>query len=186
MGGAVLVRAAATVGVVWLLQIPGLQMIGGFMLIWIAYKLLADDQGNRHEIEAKDSLIAAVRTIVVADAVMGIDNVLGVAGAAQGNLLLVVTGLLVSIPVVMWGSTFFIKCVEKYPAVIYVGAGILAWTAAKMIVGEPMLSSWLDIYPAVQWAAMALTVAGVLGGGWLKNRQVLVPAKVQHAYPTEE
>ncbi len=178
MGGAVLVRMAATGGVVWLLQIPGLLLAGGFLLIWIAYKLLAEDQKNRHEIDAKDSLIAAVRTIVVADAVMGIDNVLGIAGAAHGNMLLVVMGLLISVPIIVWGSTFFITCVEKYPVVIYIGSGILAWTAAKMIVGEPLVAAWFDPTPAIQWMVMASAVAGVLGSGWLKNRPVLIPVRV--------
>ena len=186
MGGAVAVRALATVGVVWLLKIPGLLLIGGVMLIWIAYKLLAEDQSSRRDIDAKDSLVAAVRTIVVADAVMGIDNVLGVAGASHGNILLVVAGLLISVPIVIWGSTFFIKCVEKYPLVIYAGAGILAWTAAKMIIGEPMLAEWLGPYPAVQWGAMALAVAGVLGGGWLKNRQELSLVRVRQILQNED
>ena len=170
MAGAVIVRALATIGVVWLLQIPGLLMVGGIMLIWIAYKLLAEDPGNRHEIDAKNSLLAAVRTIVVADAVMGIDNVLGVAGAAHGSILLVGLGLLISVPIVIWGSTFFIQCVEKYPLVIYAGAGILAWTAAKMIVSEPLLTGLVMPYPVIQWVVMAVAVAGVLGGGWLRNQ----------------
>jgi YjbE family integral membrane protein len=179
MGGAVLVRMAATAGVVWLLQIPGLLLAGGILLIWIAYKLLADDQDNRHEIDAKDSLIAAVRTIVVADAVMGIDNVLGIAGAAHGDLLLVVMGLLISVPIIVWGSTFFITCVEKFPIVIYIGSGILAWTAAKMIVGEPLVATWFDPSLVTQWIIMAAAVAGVLGSGWLKNRPVLIPIRIQ-------
>jgi YjbE family integral membrane protein len=179
MGGAILVRIMATSGVVYLLQIPGLLLAGGVLLIWIAYKLLAEDQGNRHEIDAKDSLLAAVRTIVIADAVMGIDNVLGVAGAAHGSILLVVLGLLISVPIIIWGSTFFIKCVEKYPLVIYAGAGILAWTAAKMIVGEPLLDVVFKPFPAMQWLVMAAAVAGVLGSGWLRNRPVLIPVCTQ-------
>ena len=186
MGGAVILRSAATVGVVWLLKVPGLHLIGGIMLLWIAFHLLADNQGNRREIDAKDNLVAAVRTIIVADAVMGVDNVLGVAGAAGGNILLVVAGLMISVPIILWGSTFFIKCVEKYPGVIYMGAGVLAWTAAKMIVGEPLLSGWFSPYPALQWTITGLAVAGVLGGGWLKNRQGLISVKTQQAYPSED
>lgn len=178
MAGAILVRMAATAGVVYLLDIPGLMVVGGLLLLRIAYKLLVDDQ-QLHEIDAKDSLFAAVRTIVIADAVMGIDNVLGVAGAAQGSYLLLALGLLISVPVIIWGSTFFIKCVDRYPAVIYAGAGILAWTAAKMILGEPLLAGFVNPYPVVQWSVMALAVAGVLGSGWMKSRPVLVPIKVQ-------
>ena len=181
MGGAIFVRVLATAGVVYLLQVPGLLLAGGVLLIWIAYKLLAKDQGNRHEIDAKDSLFAAVRTIVIADAVMGIDNVLGVAGAAHGSILLVALGLLISVPIIIWGSTFFIKCVEKYPLVIYAGAGILAWTAAKMIVGEPLLDAVFKPFPAMQWMVMAAAVVGVLGSGWLRNRPVLIPVRSKNS-----
>ena len=179
MGGAIIVRMIATVCVVWLLQVPGLLLAGGLLLLWIAYKLLAEDQGGKHEIDAKDSLIDAVKTIVIADAVMGIDNVLGVAGAAQGSILLVAIGLMISVPIIIWGSTLFITCVEKYPIVIYGGAGILAWTAAKMIVGEPQLNDLFQPFPAMQWMVMAAAVAGVLGSGWLRNRPVLVPIRVK-------
>ena len=179
MAGAIGVRIAATAGVVYLLDIPGLMAIGGLLLLRIAYKLLTDGQ-QPHEIDAKDSLMAAVRTIVVADAVMGIDNVLGVAGAAQGNFLLLALGLLISVPVVIWGSTFFIKCVDRYPAVIYAGSGILAWTATKMILGEPLVANLVNPYPVVQWTTMALAVAAVLGGGWLKSRPepALIPVQI--------
>ena len=179
MGGAIIVRMIATVCVVWLLQVPGLLLAGGLLLLWIAYKLLAEDQGSKHEIDAKDSLIDAVKTIVIADAVMGIDNVLGVAGAAQGSIILVAMGLMISVPIIIWGSTLFITCVEKYPIVIYGGAGILAWTAAKMIVGEPLLNDLFQPFPAMQWMVMAAAVAGVLGSGWLRNRPVLVPIRVK-------
>lgn len=179
MGGAIIVRMIATVCVVWLLQIPGLLLAGGLLLLWIAYKLLAEDQGGKHEIDAKDSLIDAVKTIVIADAVMGIDNVLGVAGAAQGSVILVAVGLMISVPIIIWGSTLFITCVEKYPIVIYGGAGILAWTAAKMIVGEPLLNDIFQPLPVMQWMVMAAAVVGVLGSGWLRNRPVLVPIRVK-------
>ena len=179
MGGAIIVRMIATVCVVWLLQVPGLLLAGGLLLLWIAYKLLAEEQGSKHEIDAKDSLIDAVKTIVIADAVMGIDNVLGVAGAAQGSIILVAMGLMISVPIIIWGSTLFITCVEKYPIVIYGGAGILAWTAAKMIVGEPLLNDLFQPFPAMQWMVMAAAVAGVLGSGWLRNRPVLVPIRVK-------
>lgn len=177
--GAIGVRIAATAGVVYLLNIPGLMAIGGLLLLRIAYKLLEDGQ-QPHAIDAKDSLLAAVRTIVVADAVMGIDNVLAVAGASHGNFLLLVLGLLISVPVVIWGSTLFVKCVDRYPVVIYAGAGILAWTAIKMLLGEPLLAELIKPYPVVQWAAMALAVVSVLGGGWMKSRSepALIPVRI--------
>lgn len=141
--GAIIIRATATLVVVWLLEIPGLHLIGGILLIWIAYNLLVDVQ-DEHEIVAKGSFASAVRTIIVADALMGLDNVLGVAGAAHGSFLLVVIGLIISVPIMVWGSTLFIKLIDRFPIIVTIGAAVLAWTASKMIVGEPFLQDFFD------------------------------------------
>lgn len=141
--GAIIIRAAATLAVVWLLELPGLHLVGGILLIWIAYKLLVDDQ-DEHNIEAKGSFAAAVRTIIVADALMGLDNVLGVAGAAHGSFVLVITGLIISVPIMVWGSTLFIKLIDRFPIIVTIGAAILSYTAAKMIVGEPILQEFFE------------------------------------------
>jgi len=111
--GAIFVRTLMTLVVVWLLKIPGLLLIGGVLLVWIAYKLLADNNSGGHEVSAASNFWGAMKTIVVADAVMGLDNVLAVAGAAHGNFLLVVIGLLISIPIVIWGSQLILKYVER-------------------------------------------------------------------------
>ena len=178
--GAIVVRSAMTVGVVWLLKIPGLMLVGGLGLLWIAYKLLADQGDKEHDGPVASTFWGAMKTIVVADALMGVDNVLGVAGAAHGSFDLVVIGLLVSIPIVVFGSTMVLKLVERFPVIINLGAAVLAFTAAKMIVSEQLLdpiyggpsaltSGTLQI--AAQWATYALAVAGVLGGGWLATRR---------------
>ncbi|HZG55883.1 TerC family protein [Paenibacillus sp.] len=174
--GAVAIRIVATVLVVELLKIPGLQLVGGLLLVWIAYKLLVNDDDHK-DIQAKDSLWAAVRTIVIADAAMGIDNVIAVAGAAHGDFVLVVIGLLVSVPIVVWGSTLFIKLVTKFPPIIYIGSGVLAYTAAKMITHEPFIHGWFA-HPAVYWAFLVLVVAGVLAGGKLRNAKAA--PKLEH------
>lgn len=135
--GAVVMRVIATVTVVWLLAVPGLLGIGGGVLLWIAYKLLVEE--NEHEIKAGNSVWQAIRTIIIADTVMGLDNVLAVAGVAHDNYLLVIVGLLISVPIVVWGSTLFLKLMDRFPWIIYAGSGILAWTGAKMIVDEPLL-----------------------------------------------
>lgn len=139
--GAIAIRAVMTVFVVWLLRIPGLQLLGGLLLIWIAYRLVRTNANHedKHAQFGASSFWAALKTILIADAVMGIDNVLGVAGAAQGSFLLVVLGLLISIPIVVWFSGVVLKLVERYPAVVYFGAGVLVWTAGKMILAEPLL-----------------------------------------------
>lgn len=138
--GAIAVRSAMTLVVVYLLKIPGLMLIGGLLLVWIAYKLLNPAQDSDGEKDhASTSFWGAMKTIVIADAVMGLDNVLAVAGASHGSYLLVVLGLLISIPIVIWGSTQILKLVERYPSVTYLGAGVLAWTAAKMMTAEPIV-----------------------------------------------
>lgn len=144
--GAVVVRAILTLAVVWLLKIPGFLLVGGVALIWIAYQLVADDGGHDAHagIQGGTTFRQAIQTIVIADAIMGVDNVLAVAGAAHGSFLLVVIGLLVSIPIVMWGSTLILKWVERFPVIIVIGAAILGWTAAKMIVSEGMLKPFFD------------------------------------------
>ncbi|GAX91209.1 TerC family protein [Effusibacillus lacus] len=164
--GAIVVRALATVAVVWLLLIPGLMLIGGLLLIWIAYKLLTDD--NKHDVKAAHSVMAAVQTVIIADAVMGIDNVLAIAGAAHGSYLLVVLGLLFSVPIVIWGSTLFIKLLNRYPAIIYIGASVLAWTAAKMIAGEKLLKDYFA-NPFLEWGLVIGIVTGVLLAGKVKQ-----------------
>ena len=168
--GAVVVRSLMTVGVMWLLQIPGLMLMGGLMLVWIAYKLLAGDENDEGNLNPADSFGAAIKTIVIADVVMGLDNVLGVAGAAHGNFLLVVIGLLISIPIVVWGSQIILKLVDRFQFIIYIGAAVLAWTAAKMIVSEPLAASLLADAGWISWAIYALVFTLVLGGGWLASR----------------
>jgi nucleotide-binding universal stress UspA family protein len=110
-----------------------------------------------------------MKTIVVADALMGLDNVLAVAGAAQGSFALVVLGLLISIPIVIWGSQLILKFVERYPAIVYIGSSVLAWTAVKMVTSEPLLQDFLAQYPAITWIAYVLVIGGVVGIGFLVN-----------------
>ena len=169
--GAIGVRSLMTVVVVWLLQIPGLLLAGGSMLLWIAYHLLqADDAENHAQGPAVTSFWGALRTIVIADAVMGLDNVLAVAGAAHGSYLLVVTGLAISVPIVVWGSTVVLKLVDRFPWVVYIGAGVLVWTAVKMVTSEPLLKPGLDAAPPLVWLAF-LAIPAVLWAGFARNHR---------------
>lgn len=171
--GAIAVRSVMTLGVVWLLQIPGLMLVGGLGLLWIAYKLLVDTGHGEDHGPAASTFWGAMKTIIVADALMGVDNVLGVAGAAHGSWDLVIIGLLVSVPIVVFGSSVVLKLVERFPVIIQLGAAVLAFTAAKMVVSEPLLDGVFDA-PAtawLQWPIYALAVAGVLGlGAWSSRR----------------
>ena len=171
--GAIGVRSLMTVIVVWLLHIPGLMVAGGLMLVWIAYSLLRpvkDDQATHHPVAT--SFWGAMRTIVIADAVMGLDNVLAVAGAAHGSYLLVVTGLVISVPIVVWGSTLVLKVVDRYPGIVYLGAGVLVWTAVKMIAGEPLLQPWFAATPVLA-GLLYMTIPLVLWAGFVKNHRQL-------------
>ncbi|MFB5677295.1 TerC family protein [Paenibacillus terreus] len=170
-GGAVLVRIAATIVVLWLLQIPWLLLAGGLLLIWIAYKLLVDQEDEHTEIAAGATLGQAVRTIVVADAAMGLDNVIAVAGAAQQHLVLVVIGLLISVPIVVWGSTLFIRLINRFPWIIYVGAAVLGYTASHMITEETRIKPYFTEHPALRILFIAAVIVGILLAGYLANRR---------------
>jgi YjbE family integral membrane protein len=173
--GAIVVRSAMTVGVVWLLKIPGLMLVGGLGLLWIAYKLITDTSEDEHEGSGATTFWGAMKTIIVADALMGVDNVLGVAGAANGDFTLVVIGLLISIPIVVLGSKLVLRLVEKWPVIIHLGAAVLAFTAAQMVINEKLLDPIFDggetIHLIARGATYAVAVVGVLGLGWWATRK---------------
>jgi len=160
--GAIIVRALLTAVVVWLLKIPAFLLIGGLALVYIGWKLTQDDGSHHHGIKAETSARGAIQTIVVADAVMGVDNVLAVGGAAHGSMLLVIIGLAVSIPIVIWGSTLVLKWVERFPAILWLGAGVLGWTAAKMIASEPLVRPFFDAHPVARSALYVAIVGGLI------------------------
>jgi len=173
--GAVVVRVVMTLAVVWLLTIPGLLLAGGVALIWIGYRLLIPDEiadGADAQPGAASGLWSAVRTIVIADMVMGFDNVIGVAGAARGSYVLVILGLVTSIPIVVWGSTWLLKWVERHPVIVYVGAGVLLWTAAGMIASDPLAQETLS-QTFVVILLYASVVGGVLWAGFVRNHRRL-------------
>jgi YjbE family integral membrane protein len=160
--GAIVVRALLTVVVVWLLKIPGFLLIGGIALVYIGWKLTHGGGDSSHTIEAQSSVRGAVQTIVIADAVMGVDNVLAVGGAAHGSMLLVVIGLAVSVPIVIWGSTLVLKWVERFPAILWLGAAVLGWTGAKMIASEPLVAATLGEHHVVRALLYAVIVGGLV------------------------
>jgi YjbE family integral membrane protein len=167
--GAVAVRVALTAVVVYLLKLPGLMLVGGLLLLPIAWKLLKSDE-SAHEVSAADSFIAALRTIVVADALMGLDNVLAIAGASHGHMGLVIIGLAISVPLVVWGSTLILKLIERFPVIVYIGAGAIAWTAARMIAHDHLLADWFDARQWMKYVLDVALVALVCGGGWWVQR----------------
>lgn len=140
---AVAVRFACVVALTYLLMIPGLKLVGGMMLIYIAWKLTSHTN-DQHDVKAVDTFFGAMATIVAADAVMGLDNALAIAAAAGGNWTLIILGLLISVPMILFGSTVIDKVLTKYPSSVYLGAFVLYFVAIKMIVHEPFIDNHLD------------------------------------------
>lgn len=168
--GAIAVRFALTAVVVYLLKLPGLMLAGGLLLLPIAWKLLQHED-SPHEVGSSTHFWAALRTIILADALMGMDNVLAIAGASRGHLGLVVLGLLISVPLVVWGSTLILRLIQRFAVIIYIGAGAIAWTAARMIAGDHLLASWFATRDWAGYGLDLLLVIGVCGGGWLVQRR---------------
>ena len=170
--GAVGVRIAMTLAVVWLLGVPGLMAAGGLVLAWIAFRLMQPAEGNDgHGVAAATGFWGAMRTIVIADAAMGLDNVLAVAGAAHGSFLLVALGLAISIPIVVWGSTLVLRWIERHAWIVHVGVAVLAWTAAQMIASEPMVRELVDGRVAFKAAIYGVVFAAVFGLGFAVQRR---------------
>lgn len=167
--GAVMIRVLATLIIVRLLQIKGLMLAGGILLIWIAYELLAKPQ-NHDSSKCYDSLASAVITIIAADAVMGLDNMLAIAGASHGSYAMVIIGLAISIPIMAFGSTLVIRLIERFPIVVNLGSAVIAYTAGKMITDEPMLQVIFEM-PAVRYPVILLIIACVLLTGIRDRRR---------------
>jgi YjbE family integral membrane protein len=141
-GAAVVMRIILTIFAVALLTLPWLKIIGSLLLFWIGIKLLVPEDGDE-DINASDNLIAAIKTILIADLVMSIDNVIAVAAAAQGSMTLLILGLAISIPLVIFGSTMLLHLMERWPIIITIGGGLLGFVAGEMLVTDPALKGWL-------------------------------------------
>ncbi|URN93157.1 MAG: TerC family protein [Candidatus Pristimantibacillus lignocellulolyticus] len=168
--GAISIRIIATLLVVKLLNLPWLHLVGGLLLIWIAFKLLVQEE-QHDNVKAGNTLWQSVQTIIIADAAMGLDNVIAVAGAAQGHTLLVIIGLLISVPVIVWGSTLFIKLVDRFKWIIYLGAAVLAYTASKMFIDEHKFGNLFEANVWLQWLLKIVLIVGVLGLGYMVNKR---------------
>ena len=170
--GAVFIRIVCTLFATSVLAAPYIEFIGGAALLYIAVKLVTDHKENSGEGEAPASFGAAVRTILIADFIMSIDNILSLAGVAntvpEGKWSLIIVGLLISIPIVLCGAQIFLKLMQKVPALIYAGAAILGWTAAELMTADKGLGMYLVEYAL---ALKVLFVALVLGIGYYLNQK---------------
>ncbi len=152
--------------------IPALRLVGGILLLWIGYKLVASDDDG-HDIQGKDSLRGAITTIVIADGIMGIDNVLGVVGAAGGDMLMVTIGMLITVPIIIYGSSLFVRVIERFPIILYIGGGILGWVGASMALEDSLVHTQLVPYAmTIKILAVILIVGGALVTNNWKERLV--------------
>jgi len=170
-GAAVVLRIALTVVAVKLLTMPYLQIVGGVLLLYIGVQLLSDQGGDEGEEKTHGSLMAAIRTILIADLVMSLDNVIGVAAAANGSMLLLVLGLAISIPMVVFGSTMMIRLMERFPVVVTLGAALIGWVGGETLANDTILAPLMQDQPWLHQAGPVLGAALVLGlGYWLQKR----------------
>ena len=170
-GAAVVLRIALTVVAAKLLELPYLQIIGGCLLLWIGVQLLGEEEEEDGESKEYGNLMAAVRTILIADLVMSLDNVIAVAAAAQGDTTLLILGLAISIPLVIFGSTIMIKMMERFPIIVVLGAALIGWVAGETIMNDVSLHGALESRPWLHYVAPAAGAAFVLlVGHWLRHR----------------
>jgi YjbE family integral membrane protein len=162
VAGAIGLRVALTAFAASLLTLPWLKIGGAIALLWIGIKLLVPEHegGEGHEIEGSTSLMGAVKTVIIADFVMSLDNVIGVAGAAKGNMALLIFGLLVSIPLVVIGSKLILKLIERFPIVVVAGGALLGWIAGELVASDPAAAAIMRGLPS--WAHFAFSVAGAV------------------------
>ena len=172
-GAAVVLRIVLTVVAAKLLELSFLQIIGGCLLLWIGVQLLSNDEEDQGEAKEFGSMAAAIRTILIADLVMSLDNVIAVAAAAHGNIVLLVLGLAISIPLVIFGSTLMIKLMERYPFIVVLGAALIGWVGGETIVSDTSLHDFALAHPALHYVAAALGATFVVGIGkfWPRTRR---------------
>ena len=180
MFGAVALRVILIFFALQLLKVPFLKIVGGVLLLWIGIKLLMPQDEGGHDIDASSSLIGAIKTIVVADAVMSLDNVIGIAGAAKDSLGLVIFGLLFSIPIIIRGSRFVLTMMDRFPMVILFGAALLGWIGGGMLADDVVLKPWTADYGSIaHYASAAVGALLVVAVGKALARRAPAPASAQ-------
>jgi len=187
--GAIGLRLVLIYFALQLLAIPYLKIVGGLLLFWIGVKLILPENEDAHDhVQGSSTLIGAIKTIIVADAVMSIDNVIAVAGASHGSIVLVTFGIVVSIPIVVWGSKLVLALMDRFPIVITAGGGLLGWIGGGMLMTDPALpASWRATVPHSAYLVSAFgALLVVVTGKCLANRQAARAAVELATAATEE
>jgi YjbE family integral membrane protein len=175
-GAAVVLRVALTLVAAWLMSVPYLQILGGLLLLWIGAQLLRNDDDEHEHGVTHDSLFHAIRTILVADLVMSLDNVIAVAAAAHGSTVLLIIGLALSIPLVVFGSTLMIRLMERFPMVVVFGAALIGWVGGETLIRDAALTPMVNQWPWLHWAVAAVGAVLVLAWGKrMQQRQAVEP-----------
>jgi len=177
VGGAIVLRVILTMFAVNLLALPYLKLVGALLLLWIGIKLIVpEEEHDATSIQADTRLLGAVKTILIADVVMSLDNVLGVAAAAKGNVWLLIFGLVISIPMIAWSSQLVLKLIDRFPLIIYAGGALLGYVAGEMLVGEALFEPLIESRHYLHWLVPVFCAALVLlAGRWLAVRKAFEP-----------
>ena len=170
--GVVVLMVLLTIFVVFLLSLPYLEIVGSAMLLWIGVKLLvAEDEGDDGKVEQKSTLAAAIRTIIIADMIMSLDNVLAMAAAAHGHTWMLIAGLVITVPVILFGSALLMKLMERFPFVVMIGAALIGWVSGEMVISDPAIKGWVDANAAFLHTASPIACAVlVIAAGKLLER----------------
>jgi YjbE family integral membrane protein len=173
--GAIILRVILTFFAVYLLSLPYLKLAGAALLLWIGVNLLKGEDGDE-DLEGHSNLAAAIKTIIIADLVMSLDNVIGVAAAAKGNLVLLVLGLGISIPLIIYGSTLILKLMTRFPVIVTIGAALLGWVAGEMAFSDPAIKVWADGHHGLHYIPPVIGALAVVAiGKWLQSRAAEEP-----------
>jgi YjbE family integral membrane protein len=165
--GVVVLMVGLTACVVFLLSLPYLEIVGSLLLLWIGIKLLvAEDAAEGGKVEQKSTLMAAIRTIIIADIIMSLDNVLAMAGAAKGHMWMLIAGLVITVPIILFGSALLMKLMDRFPVFVMIGAALIGWVAGEMLISDPAIKDWIDAnMSSLHWVSPIFCAVAVIAIG---------------------
>ncbi len=178
--GAVIVRVIFCLIIAWLMTIPAIKLIGGVLLLWIGVKLMMPEEEGDGDVKSSANLWGAIQTIIIADVVMSLDNVIAIVAAARGDVVLIIIGLVMSVPLIIFGSQLLMKVLNRYPLLVTAGAGLLGWLGGEIMAGDPLVHHWVETHGAGygEWIAAGAGAALVVILGTVLARRAA--ARIKH------